>query len=187
MHNRKHKVIKRYAEDILNNTVYARSVLTEIILRQLADATGPHSFKARRGLVDPRKAPSQISAFMRAALCVDDVVQIWSSIKAHIHPLSLCTKGDALLIKSIDGSNFVAGQLWFLAHVDNIGTFALISLRSFEEGGAASGWANWRMPGSPCLKKIETILKPVIWTECSPGIARTLVRYELRGLNPVAA
>ena len=107
--------------------------------------------------------------------------------KAHIHQLSLCTKGDAVLIKSIGGINFVAGQLWMLAAADGFGTFALVSMWSLEEANAGTGLPRWRMTDSPCLVDFESILKPVLWTECSPGIARTLVPFELRGLNPVVA
>ena len=88
------------------------------------------------------------------------------------------------MIKSIDGRNFVAGQLWALAAAGDC-TYALVSLWSLKEANPL-GWAKWQMTESPSLVPFESLLKLVIWTECSPGIARTLVPYELRGLQAVA-
>ncbi len=63
--------------------------------------------------------------------------------------------------------------------------FTLISLWAVESSHI--GDATWRMTDQPRLVELDSILKPVIWTENSTGCARALIPFEFRGLRAVDA
>ena len=93
-------------------------------------------------------------------------------------------RNDVVLVKSIDGSNFTAGQVWLLSSVESLGDFALVSSWELESRDKAE-FAVWRMRDEPSLIRLELILVSVSWVEISPRRARTLIPFQYRGFDAV--
>ena len=185
IHERKHKLVKRYAEDIKNRLIYAMSVMSEVLSHQLHDVAKPNAFDISLGLLELHPAANQIKDFMSTELRVADG-NVFTSATVRLPPLTYCLKTDVVLIRSIDGENLVAGDIWFLSAVDGLGDFALVSLWGLESFDPALGCAQLRKRDQPTLLALSLILTPAVWTECAPEIVRTLIPYQFEGLRAVA-
>ena len=181
VHERKHKMVKRYADDIQNTKMYSRSVLSEIVSHQLHVVTMPKAFDLSPRLIEPHKANARMHSWAQSALNMDDATDIYSSTSAYLASRAVCSTADVALIKSQDGVNFVAGQIWFLASIDGI-SFALVSLWGLVSYDPSFGFATWRMADNPSLVELGSLMTPVVWSETN-GTARTLIPFEYRGLR----
>ena len=102
-----------------------------------------------------------------------------------MHTGSVSLKTDVVLIKSNDAINFVVGQIWRFASVEDL-DIALVSLWELDSYSQTLGKATWRIVDRPLIVGLEDLRCSVIWSETSPGIANTLVPYQFRGLQAVA-
>ena len=87
VHERKHRVAKRYGGDIRNTRSMERSVLSEVVAHNLNDLTKPGVFDLSPGLVKPVAATAKIISFIQAhleptATCAD----IKKAFKARVLP-----------------------------------------------------------------------------------------------------
>ena len=68
VHERKHRMIKRYAQDIRNTgfqiSAYASSVLHEVMSHQMWAATSDSAFMHSMGLIEPKKAKAALQHFV---------------------------------------------------------------------------------------------------------------------------
>ncbi len=187
VHERKHRIVKRYGQDNLNTKMYSQSVLAEAISHQLVEACAVSAFDISPGLVNPSKATATEHSFVLTSLSLpsgpDATVLTCSS--ARLTTGHICFKTNVVLIKSNDDTNFVAGQVWLLFCVEEL-VLALVSLWDFDSYDQKLGKAVWRMVDRPIFLHVADILCSVIWSETSPGIALTLVPFQFRGLQAVA-
>ncbi len=186
VHERKHKVVKRYADDIHNTKTYSTSVISEAISHQLCEVCEASAFDLSPGLVNPSTAKAKARTFVLRSLELPagPEAAVMTSTAVRLTTGALCCKTDAILIRANDDVNFVAGQLWLLFSVEDLAV-ALVSLWDFESYDRHQGKAIWRMVDRPALLNFDDILCSVIWSETSPGIAVTLVPYQYRGLEAV--
>ena len=184
VHERKHRVVKRYANDILNTGVYSTSVLTEAISHQLVEVDTPDAFDASLGLINPRKAAPKERSFVLSQLDLPAQIEVKTSVTARLAAGLICTKTDVVLIKSNDGENFVAAQVWLLYAVEGE-PISLVSAWEFKSYNPHQGKAVWCMTDRPIFVGLEDVFCSVIWSEDSPGIAITIVPFQLRGLKAV--
>ena len=63
-HERKHKVVKRYATQINNSRAYEQSVLSEVISHYLNDLRSPGHFRKTAYLEEPHKANAKLLSFL---------------------------------------------------------------------------------------------------------------------------
>ena len=97
-------------------------------------------------------------------------------------PLEKISKGDVVLAKSMDGENYICGQVWFMTSIEQVGDFALIDQWQ-ALGKEDTGCATWRIVDRPKLIKLNSLLTSVIWSE-SKVCHSTFVPYQFRGLIP---
>ena len=64
VHERKHKVAKRYANSIHNTRVFETSLLGEIVSHDLSVLAKPHVFDFQVGLVEPKPASAKLLRFL---------------------------------------------------------------------------------------------------------------------------
>ena len=183
-HERKHKLCKRYAEGITNRQAYAMSVLSEVMSHQLHDVSQPDSFDLSLGLIDARKADKRISEFVLGELGLPDATEVLMSQQCRVPPTTMCWKRDVVLIKRSGQATFVAGQIWFMVSM-GARCVALINQWGLDSTDAGADMhADWDMREAPCLVNLAEILTPVVWTEYTPGIVRTLIPLQFRGFRP---
>ena len=66
VHERKHKLVKRFANDVSNTTSFSLSVMSEVVTKQLHEITGPDMFDMSYRLLDEHDAPKDVKAFLTA-------------------------------------------------------------------------------------------------------------------------
>ena len=186
VHERKHKVAKRFGTDIRNTTSYSRSVLLETISQQLFDVEDPCAFDLSHGLLKSTLASKKVRNFLATSLQLPPELEYRTSVTARLSTGSLCAKTDCVLIKSNDGINFVAGQVWLLADCTEGVEVALISHWDFISYNQAIGNAVWRIADRAMVIQFSDIVCSVIWSEITPGIAVTLVPFQFQGMQAVA-
>ena len=109
---RKHRVPKRYAEDISNITASSsKTILKECFCHQLSNATKPGAFDFDVGLVGGRPAPIKARRLiLRTAGLSDEGDAINVAIESRINSFETCQKGDVVMLR--DGNNaFRAGKI----------------------------------------------------------------------------
>ena len=186
VHERKHKMAKRYATNIQNRVSYAKSVLSEVISHQLDSVTQEDAFNISLGLIDAHDAPTALEEFMLNELGLANRT-VRSSTAARVPPLSKVSRTDVVLLRSADGNNLIAGQLWSLANVEDKGDVALVSLWKLQACDMAIGCGVWQMTDEPCIVSLSQVLESVIWTEHTPGFAKLLIPPQFRGFMAVNA
>ena len=185
VHERKHRMVKRYGEDIFNTKTYSFSVLSETISHQLVAVRQADAFDRSMGLVQPVLAPTALRDFVLSNTDqYDDRSQVWTSVSARLSSGFAISKTDAVLMLANDNS-YVAGQVWHLVSVGVV-AFALVSLWECLSQDKATGTSRWRMAEQAAFVRIDTILSAVLWTESSAGSAVVFIPFHLRGLEAVA-
>jgi hypothetical protein len=180
VHERKHKVVKRYANDIKNSRVYERSVLGEVCCHNLSFLSQPGVFDLTVGLVNPRAANAKLTGFLGAELgYLVPAHQCFTASVARILPTGTCSRKDVVLIRSVDGSSFDAGEVWL--HADAKGRpLTLVSVWQFVGYDKAKGSAEWLKLSNPTLVETADIISAVVHTECKAGVARILLPLQCR-------
>ena len=105
---RKHRV-KRYSTAISNSTVFERSVLVEVICRDLAATQNPLLFKEGPRLLKNSKVTKSMKALLEF-VGQNVTGDCYSCATAALHPAGLCHKGDVVLMRGPSQVN--AGQVW---------------------------------------------------------------------------
>ena len=63
-------------------------------------------------------------------------------------------------------------------------SMALVSQWGLDSTDTGAGsFADWEKRDAPCLVDLKEILSPVVWTERSAGIVRTLIPIQFRGFR----
>ena len=101
---RKHRVPKRYAEDIKNISRHAsKSILGEVMCQQLANIKNPGAFDFHVGLVGGRPASKAVrKQILRIAAIEDQGDDIKIAQVSRINEFETCHKGDVVLLKNED-------------------------------------------------------------------------------------
>ncbi len=178
--------MKRFGADIRNTTSYSRSVLLETISQQLFDVEDPCAFDLSHGLLKSTLASKKVRNFLATSFQLPPELEYCTSVTARLSTGSLCAKTDCVLIKSNDGINFVAGQVWLLADCTEGVEVALISHWDFISYNQTIGKAVWRIADRAMVIQLSDIVCSVIWSEITPGIAVSLVPFQFQGMQAVA-
>ena len=62
VHERKHKVAKRYGADSRNTRIYGLSVLSECVSHQLVEVLDPDAFDVSVGIIQRTSAPKKVGS-----------------------------------------------------------------------------------------------------------------------------
>jgi hypothetical protein len=184
VHERKHRVVKKFGQDIRNTTTYSKSVLLEAISQQLVDVENPDAFDLSLGLIKPTAASKKERDFLAAELQLQ--LGCRTSNMARITSGATCSKTDCVLIKSDKAGHFMAGRVWLLADCATTTATALVGLWDFESQDASIGKAVWQMADRPCFVPVAQILCSVIWAELQDGFAITFVPFAFQGMRAAA-
>lgn len=178
VHERKHRMVKRYANEICNTSRFERSVLGELTSHHLAALSKPHLFDYEVGLVSPRPAHLKLAQLVEAELGVQGGNCLTSN-EARVSGVATCSRGDVVLLRGATGRDIVAGQVWALVsyHDEPIAIVAVWALANMDK---STGTAEWREEQAPMLIPMSDVITPVTYTRCRAGIVRTLVPCQLR-------
>ncbi len=180
VHERKHRMVKRYATDIYNTRTFEGSVLAQVHAHHIAALTCSTTFDTSVGLISAVSAPPKMKLFLERELQMSGF-EILCSREARISKFTTCCKGDVVMIKSLDRTTYVAGQIWFLAsvHGEPCAVVAVWRLIKFDIETSAAEWEEEGDP-SPSIMHLDEIVASVTYTRCRPGVCRVLVPLHLR-------
>lgn len=176
VHERKHRMVKRYATEICNTVTYERSILGEVCSHHLAELAKPDVFSFE-GLVKPRPAPPRVHELLTSELELPVGEQVLYSHEARCSSFEPCSKGDVVLLEH--GGQVVAGQVWFHAAAMGI-QISMVSLWSRNSLRPDCEAAEWLIEQRPTLVFGSDILSCVAHTTCRPGVCRTLIPVHVR-------
>lgn len=178
VHERKHRMVKRYATEICNTVSFERSVLGEVISHHLSELAHEDAFP-KEGLVRPRYATHRLQSFLASSFHLPEGERCSFSHTARFSQHESCSKGDVVLFKDEATGAILAGQIWFHTVVYEVG---LTVLTTWERSNwdTVSGAAEWLVRKAPIFVKTSDIRASVAHCECRPGVCRTLVPCILR-------
>ena len=180
VHERKHRVLKRYGTDIYNTLNYEYAVLSQVLCQMFSNLRDPETFNVTVGLVNPRPASRVLKRWIETTLGIEG----WDADVLHSPTLrysewSTCSKGDVVLLDRGHG-DLEAGKL--LVNVSINGE--LVSIASIWDKllvDKSAGYADWR-PDDNNIDFVcpNEILESVVYCQSSDGTARTLLPCRFR-------
>ena len=181
VHERKHRVAKRYANHIQNTQGFEKSVLSELVCHDLAVLKTSGIFDSAVKLSTPHTASKKLREFMSQQLSVSlQAEECLTCAVAHILPAGTCCKKDVVLIKSSKGTQpFEAAEVWFHVQCKGI-CVSLVSLWKLKSYDAAKGLAEWLKQDNPVMISTSSILAPVCFTVSHDTAVRTLIPFQFR-------
>ena len=183
VHERKHKLVKRYASDIQNTRIYAHSVLSEIVAFQLTAVAEPGAFDTSTGLIDVRPPSKALAASIRA--CFPHAHEVVCAPTARLPTQTIITKGDVVLVKMAGDECCAASVVACIMRIDGTSMVAVNRWRLHASDTSKRMFATWRRIDEPILVGLDRVLAPVIWCELSSEVVRTLLPFEFQGLRLV--
>lgn len=176
VHERKHRVAKRYSGPIQNTSVLEKSVLSELVCHDLAVLRTPGLFNFEVRLGTPHPAPKKMREFMSEHLSLAlQANECLTGAVAHILPAGTCSRKDVVLMKSAGGTGpWDAGIVEF--HTQCKGTcVSLVSLLHLQNFDATKGLAKWLKQDMHVLIYTSSILTPLCYTECKDSSVNTII------------
>lgn len=177
VHERKHRMVKRYATEICNTVAYEKSILGEVICHHLSELSKPDVFDSK-GLVKPREASRRVRQLVAPELELPEDEPLLCSNEVRFSEFESCSKGDVVLLKE-PGGEVQAGQVWL--HVSAWGIdLSIVSMWDRLKWDADTAAAEWQMNRSPRIIFCSDLLASVVHTVCRAGVTRTLVPCHIR-------
>ena len=183
VHERKHRCLKRYLDDMHNTRVLDRSIVSEVVCHHLHQLRQPDTLLLSPGLIQARPARAKLVAFLQEQLqCNPPLQEALMSHHARIQPTGSCARGDVVLIKSDGG--FSAAEVWVHVEIFEV-CLTLCSVWGVKSYDTGRGCAEWHKTTSPQLVALEDILCATTHCISTPGVCRTIVPWHLRSLQAV--
>jgi hypothetical protein len=168
---RKHKMLKRYANDLDNTSHFERSLMAEVVCHQIQALDDPNTFSSAIGLVKPQKAPRKLADVLMAEFQVEYEF-VATATTSRFSKFATCSKKDVVLFTK--GASYVAGEIW--AHADIHGVaVSIVSEWALLEHAAATMSATWTVQQNPVYIATSDILAACVWTRMSHNVVRTFL------------
>ena len=182
---RKHRMVKRYAQGITNKKIYEKSVLGEVLshtLTRLA-SIGPFFPGVCSLAGNTRPVFKAMVALLSDCFGIPITQEMANtSITANLVPAGSCNRKDVVLIKpNVAGGKADCGEVLF--HADIMGeVVSMVSLWQLLAYDITKGSAEWQMQNNPTLVPTDAVICPVIHTVIRGSVARTLIPLSHRRL-----
>ena len=118
VHERKHKTLKRYAQNICDGNAYEKSLIGEVTAHHLWALRTSHAFKTDIGLVEPHDAPPRMLQHMRD-IFGDMPMRVRMGHASRFDPFSICVRGDIVVLRTGDRIER-AGEVWFHFEINDV-------------------------------------------------------------------
>jgi hypothetical protein len=182
VHERKHKMVKRYAQNIYNTRVYERSILSEVTSHHLANLRSDTAFDLRIGLLTQRVAPKHLHAKLADILQMPiNDLQVNTCIDSRYSRYGTCRRGDVVLVASHGGLPACAGRVHAHVEVEGI-PISLVALWEQRTDNIATGFVDWSERHALTCIGIEMILTPITHTRIAADVVRTILPLHVRHL-----
>ena len=173
VHERKHRIIKRYSEGIQNTLRlrYEKSVLVQVVAHDLALLLEQDYFGMHARLKTCKSSKKALDFFK--TVWHGDIDSCYMCTCAHLEPAGLANKRDVVLLKSKDK----VGEVWLFAEI-NKECVALISFWVWLDKKATN--STWNVQGKPELAHTDEIQCPLTYRKLDDEKAIVLLPQECR-------
>ena len=120
VHERKHKMVKRYAQTMHNTCAFERAVLSEVTCHHLVEVGQPEKFNFSVRVLPPfKKAASVLIEILQTELRLPNQSSMFVSKHARVSKFEICHSRDVVLF-SADGdeTKLHCGQIWFFVKIE---------------------------------------------------------------------
>ncbi len=130
VHERKHKMLKRYSNIILNTVKFEYSVLSEVTCHHIAELRLPDKFNIEPRLLDPVKtANARLKTLLEEELQLPHHGMTYRSANAaRVNSFEVVYQRDVILFQGAlarDDEPLLTGELWQIAEIEGRGMFYL--------------------------------------------------------------
>ena len=149
VHERRHKLVKRYSQDVYRLADFEKIVLSEMachdlmILRNLV-------YRSGCALLNPKAATKKVIDLVQSALAVS-FDSCLTSLTVTLESSATCSKGDICLF-----TNQQAGEIWLHCDVDGC-LWSLVQFFVKVDYNAESFKATWQRQGQLCFVHTSAI------------------------------
>ena len=182
---RKNKIVKHLADNLLNTTIFDSTILYEILAHDLHVLKTPGLFDMSCKLVTPRTATKETLKFLQLAFGggVDaNRANCQQSIQAQLSSTMKCKAGDVALL-DLGNSTLAAGEvLLFVAVHDE--AFAVVAEWELESYTLHLLRATWRILDTVKILPLQQVLASLTYTLCKDSRAMTLIPFPFRSVSP---
>ena len=177
VHERKHRLIKRYCNEITNTTTFESTALKEVICHHLAKLDSTDTFNFSIGLVSPYEARRKLRSWIVKTFEISTTTVVRTAAEARISAFATCRTDDVVLVR--EGTSFKAGQI--KRHFECNGVaFSVVSVWDLHRRISTEA-AEWlRRDNSYGVYECSDLLDAVIWTQSSNAVIRTLLPHQFR-------
>lgn len=179
VHERLHKLSKRYGTDIRNTRSYEVSLLTQVLCQVLHDVKEHGLFDVSVGLKKPRAATKKALAFLSHHIGFElDINNCKISKDARVRCGS-CSRKDIVLISNPDHGFFECGEVWL--HAEVMGScISLVSMWSRVGYDKPKGLMQWQRNDNPMLIPTADIISAVTYRTLADNTVLTILPCHLR-------
>jgi hypothetical protein len=181
VHERKHRMVKRYASDVYNLAAFERTVLSEVTAHHVAGLDDESTFAFNIGLINSREAPAKLKAALAKLFEVPFFVAgaCRTALQARFSAHGICNTGDVVLVAPLGPSRFDVGMVYALAEV--LGeAVALVAVMQHVSADAATGTAQFRETQNLEVMQLSDVWAPLVYSKSREGIVRVLVPVHFR-------
>ena len=173
VHERKHKTLKRYAQDIMSGSSYEKSVLNEVTVHHLHALRVENVFDVRVGLVGQTREPaSHLKSICTETFGTDRIME---SLESRFEEMSICSRGDVVVFPSISGQGLSCGEI--LSNLDIAGVpVSVVDEFIPLETHTDQQYCKWKACGHSQFIATDAFIATVIWTRSDDVITTLLPR-----------
>ena len=173
VHERKHKVAKRYGNQITNlSSNWEKSVLREVTSHHIAALTIDcgHHFGDGVALVHPAVPSSKFTQALIEQLQISGLECTFSTaLCAKINKHERCWKGDVVEVSS---GNFVGEVKWHLAVKTPQETIYLSCVSKWHKVSHGNGFSKWRRTDEMEVCLTSAIVRSLVWSRSGDDVTR---------------
>jgi hypothetical protein len=188
VHERKHEMVKEFAEFMRNTQVYERGVVSKAVCKQLHVMRHPSAFREGAGLVKPTPSPRRVHEYLVELMECPDAAgyDIFHGAVMKHSSSTASTRKDVVLLSGLavdkPRGELVAGEV--LHHLEVHGrpqhvALSMVPVWEVVEFNAAKGYAVWKQSFSPRLVDAEFILEALTY-RAAEGEILTLTTSRFR-------
>ena len=108
VHERKHRMAKRYASDVLRAQGYEKTVIAEVTCQHLSAMHPADCFSTDVGLVNPRRGTTAMRTFFQRQFGTLGDEGLSTASRIRVSRYEICHRGDLVLLKNMEIENSCA-------------------------------------------------------------------------------
>ena len=176
---RKHRVAKRYAEQLTNTSrETATSLIMEVICHNLGQLTNNSAvFSFGVGLVGGKAPSKAVRARVNRMFELDNGIEVLCSIESRFSATGTCKVSDVVIFN--DNGSLAAGKVQLHCSFDGVAV-SMLSLFEFEKKSSKSGFSTWRNLDDVVPVETQHIVDAVVYSILEDGRFGVLLPIEYR-------